>query len=378
MKVYPFLDLCDASRVVMGQHSAWMRPLPNLGTWGVKVPFQWGGRLTKYTRQEATYDLTSLRHEYTILKAMAELHMAPGIGEWVYFQQVRSTYPGFEWVDPCGAFGFEMQDVGALPRGLFDIEAMLQLPIAGSPGAWNDIGVPERRNVRNGYLVDVRRSVFDMLSWTRLDTLIQLPVRPRPEELALVVELASFPKGERPEPYQEYYLDGAWHPGARRVVPRAQAVGFVPRATESVLDIGCHVGGFLQYAALPTGQGCYVGVDVDADYLAFGAALANANQQNICFLNADVAKGTEIFIHKIQKMLGRPDHLLLLSVWKHLGSAVLWQLVDGLHARHTYIESQPTVDGSTPLDAEIAVRGGCRMGESSDRNRRILFRIDKE
>ena len=97
------LDSLDATRsdAVVGRHSMWF---PRLG---VKVPFQAGGRIVKYTRpDEHRYDLSTLRHEVAILRALAERSMAPPVGRWVYARNLVSEFGGAWRCDPCGAYGY--------------------------------------------------------------------------------------------------------------------------------------------------------------------------------------------------------------------------------------------------------------------------------
>jgi hypothetical protein len=162
-----------ARRGVAGRHAIW---LPNLQ---LKIPFQFGGRVTKYQHAEPSYDpADTLPHELAILRALAAAGMAPPIGELVHVETLISEHRGAWHADPVGAWGYEMADADALPPGRFSLEAMRALPIAGSPGAWGDIGKPG--NVVNGYLVDVRRSAWDMLRWTaaRLEPLAAATARP--------------------------------------------------------------------------------------------------------------------------------------------------------------------------------------------------------
>jgi hypothetical protein len=237
MKRIPEIDL-TAPGVVQGNHAAWV---PNSG-W--KIPFSWGGRLTKFSRRgEATYDPASLLDEMCILRALADQGMAPPVGDLLYFESVVSDYPGAWHCDPCGAYGYEIVDARSLPPGRFCVEAMRRLPVEGSPGAWADLTVPGRGNVVNGYLIDVRRSGFDLLRWTGSAPPALPDAREPPEELrARVHRECQFPRGARAQAYQDFWLRNELQRGQRRVVERAQALGFasdappqwrcVPRARE--------------------------------------------------------------------------------------------------------------------------------------------------
>ncbi|MEK7705628.1 MAG: hypothetical protein AAB426_11765, partial [Myxococcota bacterium] len=169
MRTIPLLD-ATAPGVTVGRHSIW--------TGEVKVPFQFGGRVQKYQHTaEASYDPGDvIPHEVAILRALGAKEMAPPVGDLVFVETLISEHPGGWHADPMGAWGYEMADATKLPPGRFSIEAMRRLPITGSEGAWNDISVPGRDNVVNGYLVDVARSRFDMLRWTGAD-LPALPSR---------------------------------------------------------------------------------------------------------------------------------------------------------------------------------------------------------
>lgn len=76
-----------------------------------------------------------------------------------------------------------------------------------------------------------------------------------------------------------------------------------------------------------------------------------------------------------------PDHLLALSMSKHISEPVLWWWVDMLNARRTYLETNAvkpeTPEEQLPLMAGVHARGGTFVGYSEDRNRRALYRIDR-
>lgn len=222
MIVLPKLDATQDPRIIVGRHSLWVPPpvyeellraagiepaalelempfgpshdavLRVEGAVGLKVPFQHHGELVKYTRPtERRYAVfPSLQHEVTILKALGAVGMAPPVGAWVRIGTLVSWFGRPEGpegacgtlgpagasggreaalpeVDPMGAFGYEFADATCLPtEGAFIASRMrheFHDRIAGSEGAWNDLLKPG--NVVHGYLIDVRRSGFDMLRW---------------------------------------------------------------------------------------------------------------------------------------------------------------------------------------------------------------------
>lgn len=370
MRVLPILDATSPD-VTVGRHSIWV-PLH-----GIKVPFQWGGLVTKYGHREAGYNPAEvIPHELAILRALAANGMAPPVGDLVYIETLISNHPGGWHADPCGAWGYEMADARALSPGRFSVEAMRRLPIEGSVGAWRDIEVAGRDNVVNSYLVDVARSRFDALRWTG-PGLEALPPAPRESSRFVRAELAQhaqFPPYQREAAYQDFYFDGRWERGERRVVERATALGFAPRAGETVLEVGCQAGGFLQLAALAGAEA--VGVEVSAAYVGCGRMLARHAQQNICIreLNA-VARRDELLAWVRARFLNGVDHLLLLSMEKHID---IWPLCDAIGARRTYIETNAVSDRNPwKLRAEVETRGGRHVGDSTDRNLRRLYLIEK-
>jgi hypothetical protein len=370
MRTIPIVD-ASAAGVVIGRHALWAPEL------GLKVPFQWGGRLTKYGHNEAGHDpAVTLPHELAILRALANEGMAPPVGGPVRIDTLISHHPGAWHADPCGAWAYPMADAMLLPPGRFSLERMRALPIAGSPGAWGDIEKPG--NIVNGYLVDVRRSAWDMLRWTG-GGLEPLPPVPLDLEAlrARVHRECQFPVGQRAEAYQDFWLAGVLVRGQRRVIERAEALGFRPRAGESVLDIGTQSGSFLQLAAR-AGATRLAGVELEPSYVACARALARSCGQNICIRPMDVNAEREAFLAWVREYFpAGVDHLLLLSMEKHLGEAEMFALVDAIGARRVYIETNAVgvENGAMKLWPEVQARGGRHVGDSRDRNLRRLYQL---
>ena len=378
MKTIPIVD-ATLSGAVVGRHSIWSPALQ------IKIPFSWCGKLTKYQHAETGYDPEgTIPHELAILRALAREGMAPPIGDLVRVETLISEHPGAWHADPFGAWGYEMADATKLPPGRFSLEAMQRLPIVGSPGAWSDITVPGRGNVVNGYLIDVRRSAFDMLRWDG----VVAPL-PRVEQdlealRARVHRECQFPPGERAEAYQDFWLGCVIERGQRRVVERAAAMGFSPQPTETVLDIGCQSGGFLQLASRAGARA--VGVEVDPGYVDCARALARSCGQNISIRQLDVVREREAFLAWVRACFpGGVDHLLLLSMEKHLGDRFMFDLIDAIGARRVYIETNavtadsgegPEPVGAMKLYPMVAQRGGRHVGNTRDRNLRRLYQIE--
>jgi hypothetical protein len=359
-----------AAGVMVGRHAVWV-PEAEL-----KIPFQWGGFVTKYQHAErAALPEETIPHELAILRALAAEGMAPPIGDLVYVETLISEHPGVWHADPCGAWGYEMADATKLPPGRFTLDRMHALPIVGSPGAWGDVA--KLGNIVNGYLVDVRRSAHDMLRWD--GPLVRLPPAPRDhEELRTRVHReCQFPAGERAEAYQDFWIAGQLERGQRRVAERARTLGFFPRKGDSVLDIGTQAGGFLQLAAR-AGADRVAGVEVDPRYVDCGRALARSCGQNICIRQMDVVADRAAFLAWVRAYFpGGVDHLLLLSMEKHVGELAMFDLIDAIGARRTYVETNAVGvdDGPMKLWPHVEARGGRHVGDSRDRNLRRLYQI---
>lgn len=366
MRTIPVID-ATASGAVVGRHAIW---LPELQ---VKVPFQWGGQITKYQHAEPGYDpADTLPHELAILRALAAEHMAPPIGEVVRVETLISEHQGTWHADPLGAWGYEMANAMKLPPGRFSLERMMRMPIIGSPGAWGDVAKPG--NVVNGYLVDVRRSAWDMLCWGALVQPLPRVELDRDALRARVHRECQFPSGERAEAYQDFWLAGELVRGQRRVAERAAAMGFRPKHGETVLDIGCQAGGFLQLASAAGARAA--GVEVNPEYVDCARALARSCGQNICIRQMDVMRKRDTFLWWVRDYFPNGvDHLLLLSMEKHLGERELFDLIDAIGARRTYVETNAVKGDAMKLWPQVAARRGRHIGDSHDRNLRRLYQI---
>jgi hypothetical protein len=369
MKTIPVID-ATAPGAVIGRHAIW---LPEMQ---LKIPFQFSGQITKYQHTERGYrPADTIPHELAILRALAAERMAPPVDEVVFIETLISEHPGAWHADPLGAWAYRMADANLLPPGRFSIERMRQLPIAGSNGAWGDVAKPG--NVVNGYLVDVRRSAWDMLRWAGLD-LPRLPaLLNNVDKLrARVHRDCQFPAGARAEAYQDFWLFGKLERGQRRVAERAVEMGFTPRPGESVLDIGTQAGGFLQFAAR-SGATRLAGVEMEPRYIDCARELARSSRQNICIRQMDVVRERAGFINWVRAYFPRGvDHCLALSLEKHIGERFLFDLLDEIGARRSYVETNAVPNEQhLKMHDYVQARGGRHVGFSRDRNLRVLYQI---
>jgi SAM-dependent methyltransferase len=191
-----------------------------------------------------------------------------------------------------------------------------------------------------------------------------------------MVKHGSFPKGERDQPYQEYYYKTWWVPCERSIVDRASLMGYNPKEGETVLEIGCQTGGFLQLAWL-NGARNLVGVDYDGDYIRLAKELNRINSMNVDYLQGSAMDNS--FLADLKARLPKVDHLLLMSMEKHIGTDQLFRIVDLFGAKRTYIETNALKPGQPPSYAKKLEEYGARLvATTTDRNRREVYLIETQ
>jgi hypothetical protein len=124
------------------------------------------GRLFSGLGWEEKY-LKSIVNEYSLLKYLAEKKLTPPVGDLIFIKKVWSNLDDYGILDEVGMFGYEMKDAYTLSPGHFDVEVVNDMVnnniIQASPGALNDLTNTDRKNLVNGYCIDVRRSFRDDL-----------------------------------------------------------------------------------------------------------------------------------------------------------------------------------------------------------------------
>ncbi len=391
MKIFDVLDVTQMK--TPPTHSVW---LPDVGGLGYKVPFQFGGRVQKYRKpEEPSYPRETLTEEAALIDALASRSFGVPMREWVFYKTVISDHLGEEtrWADPCGAYGFVMYDANSLVPGSYSVEALQHESIIdASVGAWSDAAKPH--NIVNGYLVDTRRSWNDRLRYLGSYDITSMPryVENRSDLIGDLYRDGAFPYREREQPYQEFYLDGAWRSAEREVRRRAALLGMDIKPGDSVLDLGCCIGGFLQYAHL-AGASRVVGLDAYADFVKLARRLARASTMNIgafqfdlTCINTDSVSQIAHHVYWLRKLFPNGiDHLVCLSMGKHLSEDVMWWWIDTLRPRHVYLETNAVkthqleaANASTlPYWNAVHERGGRHVGFTNDRNDRAIYRIDR-
>lgn len=198
-----------------------------------------------------------------------------------------------------------------------------------------------------------------------------------------LTEKGSFPKGERPEPYQEYWWKGAWRPGQRSVRERAETIGFKPKKGETVLELGSQMGGFLQLALL-NGARWVEGLEYDSDHVDASRRLLEPltnDAQRGKIIQGDMTHQPTLEAIKARIPGGDLDHLLLLSLGKHIGGKeTIRRLIKTFNAKRTYIETNAIKPGAECVYGQLIVGelGGKFMGLTTDRNERRVYLIERQ
>lgn len=195
---------------------------------------------------------------------------------------------------------------------------------------------------------------------------------------AMLIKKGSFPKGERDEPYQEYFHNGFWRPGQRSVVHRAELMNFAPQPGDSVLELGTQMGGFLQLSIL-RGANWVEGLDYEKDYVDIATQLTEkmkSDHQHVRITHGDMCNVQTLTSIKQRIPKGCLDHLLLPSLGKHVGGVkTLKMIMDIFNAKTTYVETNAHGKEPEEYTKFVTSRGGRLIGCTKDRNTRYVYVI---
>ncbi len=335
--------------------------------------------------------LLSIANEYTIMYILADNAMAPTIGDFVYIEQFVATAPwGALHCDCKGKYGYQMANAHkATVPGKYNLEAFMDLMdgrVDISEGAIGDLQKAD--NVINGYLIDVRRTIWDMMQYrnrrilfSEVRTLLSVPMD-KDALKAKIMQLAQFPFKQRKSNYQSYLMNGEYIGGSRNTQYRIDKMGFdkVEMAGRTVLDLGCNLGAMC-FDMYHRGARKVTGIDVEADYTNCSRELARYNGMPINFLTMDlndtdaVAKWTKMYYPT------GVDVLFVLSLYKHMKEQ-FWTLLNSINFRTCYVESHNAPKGletehvkemikifkSLPVQVEY-------LGMTEDRSPRCVWKL---
>lgn len=338
----------------------------------------------------------SIINEYAIMTKLAESRLAPPIGKMVYIRQFTSRYPyGVEFCDVRGRYGYVMADATALPEGKFKKGSMREVfgdSLVASDDAIGDLYKPS--NMVNGYLVDVRRTIWDMIEWRDVNHEIYEPIFDIRYDVGdikrRVQQLGQFPYRERSQPYEDYFIGKEWVSGSRNTRYRADFMGLKRRNVEgrSFLDMGCCIGSMLNEAYRKGGVKL-LGFDHQKEYIQCARDIAMVNSYPINFVVLDLMDidavsycVNEFYCHRVV------DVVLALSLFKHVKFA-LFELLQRFSWRVCYVESNNAPDGLDSDHAKQVIRGIDRlkskwrglvvdyMGQTTDRSPRCVWRLER-
>lgn len=414
MKVFDFAKLISKNQIridrdvfhcVCGKHSVWIPDLRIKLIWshfgrveafrdwdkGRNVDFILRGLFNKEVKGWDRETLRSILSEYKLFKILAERKMSPPVGELIYIRKFVSDYPyGVELCDCVGRYGYEIQDANKIEPGKFTKEKFDEFlhkdkVIWLSSHAYND--VLKGDNVVNGYLIDMRRTIWDMFQDNfKLDlSYIEFPVLDTDVLEEKIKSLTQFPHKQRKQNYQTYFLNGEHKEGSRDILYRFSKM-LVPEELEerSVLDLGCNLGSVL-FECENRGAGKMVGIDFEKDYIECARNLAHYNQSKINFIRRDLTN-THGIIDYLRKYFceGKIDYVFALSIYKHIEQA-MFDILKSLNWEVCYVESHNAPEGLETDHVKEMVKGfkslKCRsiyLGQTSDRSPRCLWRLERK
>lgn len=383
-----------------GKHCIWVPEL------GVKLIWSYWGRIESYRdwdkgrNKEAilkgtfnegvvgfdSESLKSIADEWKIMQLLSYKKMAPPVGKLFYIRKVVSSWPtGTVNCDPIGMYGYEVQDATTLPEGKWSFDKMMELfteqKVRATNGAKGDFKKAD--NVVNGYLVDVRRTIWDMIGIPTAPLLQDLEYKDSPDRIKqMVQEKGQFPYGERKKNYLGYWLGEEYVEGSRSAAHRLDRFG-ANLAGKSVLDLGCCIGS-VAMEAYCRGARLVAGVDSIPMYIDCAIDIARFNGYHINFLVADVTS-IEGMCSWSEKYFGKdgPDYVFALSLYKHI-EGKLFDLLEKLKWKVCFLESNNAPQGiETPHVIEMMKRIrsmgviSTYMGQTEDRSPRAIWKLTR-
>lgn len=141
------------------------------------------------------------------------------------------------------------------------------------------------------------------------------------------------------------------------------------------------MGGFLSLAALD-GASWVHGIEYCESHVHASRHLLDAlktPEQHVEITHGDATDDAVLKTVVDIMPLSGIDHLLLLSMGKHVGGpTTIEKWVKLFNAKHTYVETNAiTADKVCPYAEVVRRLGGRVVGSTVDRNYRILYRIDR-
>jgi len=334
--------------------------------------------------KETIYSLLS---EYSMFDKLSKLNMSPHVGDFVYIKNATSNMPFFAThCDPIGLYGFEFENANVLKTGAFSTDKMRRFltenRIECSDHAFADL--TNNDNVINGYCVDLRRTIWDMILFNKIDEKYSLPYyRQDKHELIEKIKFYSqFPHKKRAKNYQTYLLGNEYQDGSRDTAYRMDQMGIAHDLTgNTVLDLGCNLGAMC-VESYRRGARLVSGIDYEQDYIDCARDLARYNGNQINFLRMDLTKESTIDWVNAYYPNG-VDIVFALSLFKHIKSK-LFDLLQNIKFGRCIVESNNSPDGEQSDHAKQIIsyfnHYGFKydfFGMTDDRSPRCLWVVKK-
>lgn len=393
--------------VVKGKHCMWV-PDTNM-----KLIWAYNGKIESYRswdrgrNREALLKQTfnddcmgwsattmySIANEYKIFSELAKMNFSPPIEGVFYVKNIISDFIyDSTHCDCMGLYGYYISDANKLDKGSFSINTFMKKfvdkkLIHCSTGAIGDL--EKENNIINGYLIDIRRTIWDMMVWEKTSDLIDIAISFMYMEnenklKESIKKLTQFPYGQRKQNYQSYYLIGdKYQEGSRDTLYRFEKMGIDKELKgKSILDLGCCLGSMCS-EGYRRGARHISGLDYEYDYVKCARDLARYNSMQINFLQKDLTKidDTVSFVDSYYKE--EPiDIIFALSLYKHIGSC-LWGILKRIRWKICYIESNNSPNGiddgqGKKMDDELKRQtnwGVKYIGLTEDRSPRCVWKV---
>jgi hypothetical protein len=333
--------------------------------------------------------LDSIANEYEIFNQLASVKMSPPVDGMFYVKNVISSFLGKKYCDCMGMWGYYIKDANKIELGNFDFETFKKEfidtgKITASHGALGDI--EKKDNIINGYLVDVRRTIWDMIKWNGQTPSLEKVVYQEDKSKLIenIQKNTQFPHKERKQNYQSFYLDGQYNTGSRDTLGRYGKMN-IDRDLDgkTVLDLGCCLGAMCIEAYRRKARNI-TGIDYEIDYVNTARSLARYNGMHINYMQMDLMKSEDIINYVNEHYSEKIDIVFALSLYKHIGQK-LWEILDRTKWKICYVESNNSPLGITggqgqQMDREMRQYNDWvvgYLGITDDRSPRCIWRITK-
>jgi len=390
-------------KCTIGKHCVW---IPDLE---IKISWAFNGKIESYRDWEKGRNakeimnqsfgngfwdeesLISIQNEYNIFGLLSKYKMSPPVDGYIYIKNIQSSFCRYRHNDPIGIIGYKIRDANKLPKGRWSFDEFLEKfidtgIISASLGAAGDL--KKDNNVVNGFLIDVRRTIWDMMKLngyiaytTNIDSIIN---EEDDKVKSKVLQYGQFPFKERKKAYQTYWFKDHYEDGTRQTLYRFDKMKIdKDLAGKTVLDLGCQIGSMCTEAYM-RGARWITGIDNQNEYVDCARDLARVNGHQINYQCIDLMN-IDKTLHYISAYYDNDviDIVFMLSLYKHIG-AQCWNILQHANFKTAYIESNNCPDkwdSKQAKEIEIALHERFKKSKiericiTEDRSPRCVWRI---